>query len=320
MSNLIAVTIGDIKGIGINLLLKEWGDNKIKNFIIISNYKIVTKSKLFNKHKINLLKNKNEIKKYNKNKLNILNINSKNQYTNVLDSLKIAYKLTKSKLFIGILTLPLNKKEINKFVDNNFIDQTSYFSKLEKTKNSNMLFIFKNKFFTPITTHIELKNVYKFFKKKDLVISKIKNLNKTLKNDFKINNPKLVIAGINPHAGENGIISKDEDTYLKPIITYLKKNNVNITGPLSGDGLINKNNLNKYDAFIFTYHDQALIPFKIISNFEGVNFTSNLKIIRVSPSHGTARDIIGKNIATSKGIINCFKAINKISKNRFKVD
>ena len=319
MNNLIAVTIGDIKGIGINLLLKEWGNNKLKNFIIISNYNIIKKSNLINKYEINLIKNEDEIENYDRNKLNILDINTKDQYTNVIDSLRIAYKLTKIKLFIGILTLPLNKKEINKFVDNNFIDQTSFFSKLEKTINSNMVFIFKNKIFTPLTTHIELKNVYKFFKKKDLVINKIKNLNYTLKTDFKINNPKLVIAGINPHAGEEGVISKDEDTYLKPIITYLKNNNINISGPFSGDSLINKNNLSKYDAFLFTYHDQALIPFKIISNFEGVNFTSNLNIIRVSPSHGTARDTINKKIATSKGIINCFKIINKISKNRLKI-
>ena len=80
--------------------------------------------------------------------------------------------------------------------------------------------------------------------------------------------------------------------------------------------MLSKNNLAQYNAFIFTYHDQALIPFKIISNFKGVNFTSNLKVIRVSPSHGTAVELIGKNIAKSDGIINSFKIINKISTNR----
>ena len=80
--------------------------------------------------------------------------------------------------------------------------------------------------------------------------------------------------------------------------------------------MINKNNFNKYNVFLFTYHDQALIPFKIISNFSGVNFTSNLSVIRVSPSHGTAKDIIGKKNVSSKGILNCFKIINKIYKNR----
>ena len=82
----------------------------------------------------------------------------------------------------------------------------------------------------------------------------------------------------------------------------------------------NNENLKNYDAFIFTYHDQALIPFKIISNYEGVNFTSNLNIIRVSPSHGTAEKLIGSNKVISKGIINCFNLIKKINKNRNKID
>ena len=179
-----------------------------------------------------------------------------------------------------------------------------------------MFLIHNNKFFIPLTLHIELKNVHKVFKKKTFMVNKIKEIIKTLKNDFNIKNPNMLIAGINPHAGENNTISTDESNFLKPIIQILKKLKININGPISGDGMINNTNLKKYDAFIFTYHDQALIPFKIISKYEGVNFTSNLNIIRVSPSHGTAYDLIKSNKASSKGIINSFKLINKIYKNR----
>ena len=127
----------------------------------------------------------------------------------------------------------------------------------------------------------------------------------------------MIISGINPHAGEEGLISNDEKKYLIPIINKLKKNKkINIDGPVSGDGMINKLNLNKYDIFLFPYHDQALIPFKIISNFQGINFTSNLNIIRLSPSHGTAKDLIGSKHVKTGGIINCFKIIRKIYKNR----
>jgi 4-hydroxythreonine-4-phosphate dehydrogenase len=126
----------------------------------------------------------------------------------------------------------------------------------------------------------------------------------------------MILAGINPHAGENKIISKDDSKYLLPIISDLKQKEIFVDGPISGDGIINKENLKKYDAFIFTYHDQALIPFKILSNYEGINFTSNLNIIRVSPCHGTAEHLIGSNKVISKGIINCFNLIKKISKNR----
>ena len=179
-----------------------------------------------------------------------------------------------------------------------------------------MVFVHKKKFFIPLTTHIELKNVFKFFKNKKNIINKIESLTKTLKKDFKILKPKILLAGINPHAGENNIISKDDNNFLLPIIKILKNKKIIIDGPVSGDGMINKENINIYDAFIFTYHDQALIPFKIISKNEGVNFTSNLNIIRVAPAHGTAENLIGSNKTTSKGIINCFDLINNIHKNR----
>jgi len=233
--------------------------------------------------------------------------------------LEVAYNLCIKKIFKGIITLPISKENINKFVDKEFIDQTSFFSKLEKNNLSNMVFIFKKKFFIPLTTHIELKNVYKFYKKTNMVVNKITKLNETLENDFGIKKPKLAIAGINPHSGENGVISYDEEKYLKPILSTLRNNKLSIDGPISGDGLITKSNIIKYDAFIFTYHDQALIPFKILSNYEGVNFTSNLNIIRMSPSHGTAKDFIESKYASSKGIINCFKNIKKVIKYRKKI-
>ncbi len=312
---LICVTIGDIEGIGIHLLLKEFKKEKINNFILITNINIFNKYIKFPKKRINIL-NKENLNKYNEKKLNILSFKTKNTHTNTMDSLKYSYEYTKKEIFIGILTLPLNKFKINKSVNKNFIDQTSFYSNKEKQKNSNMIFYHKNKFFIPLTIHIELKKVHRLFKNKARMIKKIKNLYLTLVNDFKIIKPKIVIAGINPHAGENNIISKDDNRYLLPIIKELKQKGIIVEGPMSGDGIINNENLKNYDAFIFTYHDQALIPFKIISNYEGVNFTSNLDIIRVSPSHGTAENLIGSNKIISKGIINCFNLIRKIKTNR----
>lgn len=319
--NLIAITIGDIDGIGINLLLSEVRKKNIRNFILFTNIKIFKENVKYPINKINIIdiNNINNINKkthYENEKINIINYETTNKYTNTLDSLKLAYKLTKEKYFKGILTLPLNKNKINLYVDKNFVDQTSFFSKLENSNKSNMFFVYENKFFIPLTIHIELKKVHKFFKNKQNSIKKILSIIDTLKNDFKIKNPKIIMSGINPHAGENGIISQDENKNLKPVIQYLRKMKIDITGPISGDGMINNYNLKKYDVFIFTFHDQALIPFKLISNYGGVNFTSQLNIIRTSPSHGTAENLIGSINASSKGIINSIKLINKISKNR----
>ena len=312
---LICVTIGDIQGIGIHILLKEFKKGKINNFVLITNIKIFNKYIKFPINKINIINEKN-FNKFDKKKLNIYNDITKNQNTNTLDALKYAYELTKKKKFIGVLTLPLNKHKINKSVNKNFIDQTSFFSNSENQKNSNMIFFHNGKFFTPLTIHIELKKVHELFKNTNNMVKKIENLYSTLIKDFNIKQPKMILAGINPHAGEQDTISKDDNKYLMPIIKKLNKKDILIDGPVSGDGIINNINLNKYDVFIFTYHDQALIPFKILSNYEGVNFTSNLDIIRVSPSHGTAENLIGSNKVISKGIINCFNLIKKIKKNR----
>ena len=312
---LICITIGDIEGIGIHLLLKEFKKGKINNFILLTNLNIFNKYIKFTKKKINEL-NETNLNNYNKKKLNIYSYKTKNTHTNTIDALKYAYELTKKEIFIGILTLPMNKFKINKYVNKNFIDQTTFFSNKENQKYSNMIFYYKNKFFTPLTIHIEIKKVHKLFQDTNLMIKKIENLYLTLQNDFKIKKPKIILAGINPHAGENNIISKDDKKYLLPIINNLKQKGIIINGPISGDGVINKENLKNYDAFIFTYHDQALIPFKMLSNYEGINFTSNLDIIRVSPSHGTAEDLIGSNKVISKGIVNCSNLIRRIKKNR----
>ncbi len=205
-------------------------------------------------------------------------------------------------------------------MNSKFIDQTTFFTKNDGKKVSNMIFIYKNIYFVPLTTHIKLSNVSKQFKKSYKFIEKIKSLNLTLLKDFKINNPKYIIAGINPHSGENGIISTEDSKYLTPIINKLKKLNIKIKGPISPDATVNKINLNKFNCFIFTYHDQCLIPFKIISNYSGVNYTSNLDIIRVSPDHGTAYDMVGKKNKSSLGIINSFKLLRKISANRINYD
>jgi 4-hydroxy-L-threonine phosphate dehydrogenase PdxA len=312
---LICVTIGDIEGIGIHLLLKEFKKEKINNFVLLTNIKIFNDYIKFPKKRINLV-NRNNLYDFDKKKLNICNFKTKNKNTNTMDALKLAYELTKKKKFIGILTLPLNKYKLKKNVNKSFVDQTSFFSNKDDQKYSNMIFYYNNKFFIPLTIHIELKEVSKSFKNKILMVKKIENLFSTLIKDFKIKKPKIILAGINPHAGENNTISKDDDKYLLPIINELKKRRIFIHGPISGDGIINNENLKNFDAFVFSYHDQALIPFKILSNYKGVNFTSNLDIIRVSPSHGTAENLIGSKKVISKGIINCFNLIKKINRNR----
>src|SRR5210317_1185984 len=141
---LTCVTIGDIEGIGIHLLLKEFKKNNIKNFILLTNIKIFNKYIKFQRNKINVI-NKINFENYNLKKLNIYSFKTKNKNTNTIDALKYAYEFTKKKKFIGILTLPLNKFKVNKLLSKKFVDQTTYFSNKENEKYSNMIFYYKNK-------------------------------------------------------------------------------------------------------------------------------------------------------------------------------
>ena len=321
MSKLIGVSVGDIKGIGIEILIKEWKKQRIRNFVLITNYKLF--KKYISSKKIDIKTYESSIKNnkliVSKDSFNIFDIKASNYDQNTLESLKNSYQLAKKKYFVGIVTLPINKEKINK-INSNFIDQTTFFTKKDGKIFSNMIFIYKKIFFVPLTIHIKLKNVSKNFKNSLKIIKKIKNLNTTLIRDFRINNPKYIMAGINPHSGEKGIISNEDKKYLRPIINQLNKVNIKINGPIAPDAIVNKKNLKNHNCFIFTYHDQALIPFKLISNYSGVNYTSSLDIIRVSPDHGTAYDIVGKKNKSSLGIINSFKLVKKIATNRSKYD
>ena len=320
MKKLIAVTIGDINGIGIEILLDIWKTRKYNNFILITNNNIL--KKYLNKKKINIkIKIINKYFKKNhligdKKFLNVYNIQAKNNNENTYNSLIKSYELVKLNYCKGVLNLPLNKEKIINNINKKFIGQTELYMKLDKKKNANMMFIFNKIKFISLTTHISLNNVNKNLSKKNYIYQKLILLNKTLINDFKISSPKIIITGINPHAGEMGTIGKEEIKLIAPVIKKLKIKNLFIEGPVSADSIVTKENIKKYDCIIFNYHDQALIPFKILSQNRGINFTSGLNIIRVSPDHGTGYNIVGKKIAKIDSILNCFKFINKIYINR----
>ena len=318
MTNYIAITIGDIKGIGIEILIKLWNKNKIKNIILFTDEKVLNKflKKRKINIKINIINQKFKNLNYKKDNLNVFTYVSKSNEDNTYKSLKYAYKFCYNNICIGVITLPLRKDLIKEKIDKKFIGHTEYFQNIDNKKYSNMILYNKRIIISPITTHIEVKKISKIISNKRLIYNQIKNLNKTLRIDFNIKKPKLIISGLNPHAGENGKIGKEEVKFIKPVIKALKNKKIHINGPYSPDSMLIKNNLKEYDCFIFIYHDQALIPFKYISQFSGVNYTGNLSIIRVSPDHGTAYNLIGSKKISNLSLLNCYNLIKKINKNR----
>ncbi len=317
---MIAVSIGDINGIGIQIIIKLWERRKINNFILVTNFELFKKYLI--KKNINININLIDLQKnninYKKNTFNILNYKSSSNEENTFKSLQKCYELCKKKICIGIVTLPINKNIIINKIDKNFVGQTEYFKIIDKKKYSNMLMVHKKLIVSPLTTHIPVKKITDTISQKLFLYNQILNIELTLRKDFNIKKPKLAISGLNPHSGENGNFGNEEMKIINPLIKNLKKRKILIDGPFSADSILLNDKIKKYDCFLFIYHDQALIPFKYISQFNGINYTGNLNIIRTSPDHGTAYDMVDKKNVSYSAILNCFKLIKKIKKNRNK--
>ena len=318
MTKPAAVTIGDINGIGIEILIDLFKKKIINNFVLFSDVKEIKRylNKRNHRIRINII-NYNKKKNINlkKNCLNIFTFSSKSPEDNTLKSIIFAHQLCQEHKFAGMVTLPIRKDLIIKKQLPSFIGHTEFLQKLEKKKYSNMILLNKSIIITPLTTHLKLKKVVNKITK-DNIYHQIKNLNKVLIRDLNIKFPKIILSGLNPHAGENGKIGNEEEKIINPSLTKLRKEKILVDGPVSADTMLQKENIKKYDCFVFMYHDQALIPFKLISKFNGVNFTGNLDVVRVSPDHGTAYQLKGNKNRSDKSIINCFKMVSKINKNR----
>lgn len=149
-----------------------------------------------------------------------------------------------------------------------------------------------------------------------LIFNKVKIVNETLKQDFRIEKPKIAVLGLNPHAGDNGVIGKEDDEIIKPALKKIFDSGVLVFGPYSADSFFGSNQYKQYDAVLAVYHDQGLIPFKTMSFGNGVNYTAGLSKIRTSPDHGTAFDIAGKNIANEDSFRQALYLAIDVFKNR----
>ena len=202
--------------------------------------------------------------------------------------------------------MPINKK---KFLKNKFAGFTEFFSNcIDNKKNENMLLYNEKKFSVcPITTHIQLKNVDKILSEKKLKssINNIINFYKKINKEINI-----IILGLNPHASIDFSENTKDKKLLNKVIKYFKKKKINISGPVSADTAFMENVNNK--VFVGMYHDQVLIPFKTLNKFDGINITIGKKILRLSPDHGTAKNLRGnkKNIS-NESFLRCIDFCSK---------
>ena len=304
---IVGISIGDLNGIGSEVVLKTFEDSRMLEFctpVIFANVKIISAiKKTFEStaaiHGIDTLE------QIVIGKINVLNVWKEhlelNYGTNddalgkyAIKSFIAATKALKEGKIDVLVTAPINKYNIQSD-DFKFPGHTDYLNQ-ELTGNALMFMVQDNLRVGLLTDHIPVNEVASHLTEK-LIAQKIETINQSLTQDFSINKPKIAVLGLNPHAGDGGVIGKEEDTLLKPVIKKLFEKGTLVFGPYPADGFFGNSQYEKFDAVIAAYHDQGLIPFKTLSFGNGVNYTAGLDKIRTSPDHGTAYDIAGKGIA-----------------------
>lgn len=316
----VGISVGDTNGIGPELILKIFEKKGMAEFFIPI---IFGSTKLFSYYKnaLNYTINVNGImnpKDALQNKVNVVNIWRDNLEIEIgkpteasgryaLESLEAATNALKNKEIDILITAPINKENIQseKF---KFPGHTEYLE--DRLNGESLMFLIHDDLRVGlVTNHIPVNKISETISQK-LIQKKARLIHKTLVQDFQIAKPKIAILGLNPHNGDGGVIGDEEQTIIIPAIQRLKDEEILAFGPFAADGFFGSEEYKHYDAVLAMYHDQGLAPFKTIAFGGGVNFTAGLDFIRTSPDHGTAYDIVGKNIADEASFEEAiFKAI-----------
>ncbi len=322
----IGFTCGDVNGIGPELIIKTLADPRLLDVctpIIFASNKIINfYRKSIPDSNFNFL-NIKDFFKINHRQINIYNcweeevaitpglLNETGGRYAVKSLLAGAQALKEGKIN-GLVTAPLHKKNVQS-IDFDFTGHTPFLKHLYEAKDVVMLLTAQNIKVALVTEHVAVKDIAENITRSN-ILSKLEILYTSLKKDFGIDRPKIAVLALNPHAGDKGLIGKEEEEIIKPAIKDAKQHNILIAGPFSADAFFARAQYEKFDAVLAMYHDQGLIPFKSLAIGEGVNFTAGIAGVRTSPDHGTAFDIAGKNQADESSfraaLFTCIDIIN----------
>lgn len=304
---IVGISIGDLNGIGSEVILKTFEDSRMLEMctpVIFANAKILS----FVKKSFTSTVQFHGVDKLDQvvvGKVNVFNLWKEGVDINLgtndekigeyaIKSFVAATKALKEGLIDVLVTAPINKYNIQS-EDFKFPGHTDYLDQ-ELEGNALMMMVQDNLRVGLLTDHVPLSEVSSHLTE-ELITRKIETVRKSLIQDFSIVRPKIAVLGLNPHAGDGGVIGKEDDSVLKPALKKIFDAGTMVFGPFSADGFFGSGQYEKYDAIVATYHDQGLIPFKTLSFGKGVNYTAGLNKIRTSPDHGTAYDIAGKDMA-----------------------
>ncbi len=323
----VAISIGDYNGIGIEIILKTLKDKEITEFftpVIFGSTKLLSHQKdKLDLERVNF-QGIHDASQIVDGKINVVNLwkdpievqfgkVTKTAGEHAFQSLKAAAQSVIDGHADVLVTAPINKDNIQS-EEFNFPGHTEYLG--EVWGGNPLMFLVAEKIKVGLVTqHVPVTKIGNGINKKT-VYNKIQQIHKSLVEDYTIQKPKIAVLGLNPHAGDNGLIGSEEIEIIKPVIDRCQKENQLVYGPYSADSFFHPENLEAFDAVLAMYHDQGLIPFKTIAFEEGVNYTAGLKYVRTSPDHGVAYDIAGKCVADETSFKEAIFLAIELYKNR----
>lgn len=323
-----AISCGDINGVGLEVVIKSFIDTRMFEFCTPMVYSHAKTAAAYRKEvgiqdfSFNVVTShdKSNVKKVNL--ISVMDDQIDISFGSVTkEAGELAYKsLTSATDALAsnhadvLITAPINKTNIP-WESDEIKGHTEYLAHYANEDNPLMLMVHNALRVGVVTGHVPLKEVSNVLTK-DKIVTTLEVFQKSLIQDFNIHQPKIAVLGLNPHAGDNGVIGKEESEMIIPAIEEFNANNGIAIGPFPSDGFFGSGQYKKFDGVLAMYHDQGLIPFKTISNNEGVNFTAGLPIVRTSPDHGTAFDIAGKNEADPSSFRNAIYLALDIYRNR----
>lgn len=323
----IAISLGDFNGIGPEVILKALS----KTDLTSSTPLIIGHRDVFEYYSVRSglqnnfyeLKDENSLKKGHINLLNLdlfseVHFNPGSLSSEAgLFSMKAVEKgidLTMNNICDALVTAPISKEAIQK-AGYTVPGHTEFLAQKTSSKKYMMMLVNDHLRVGLATIHIPIKDVAGELSKIS-ILNHLSVLNKSLIRDFSISDPSIAVLGLNPHAGDGGVIGDEELNIIKPALQQALFQNITVGGPFAADGFFGNKMYHEFDAILAMYHDQGLIPFKTLSFGQGVNFTAGLPIIRTSPDHGTAFNIAGKNQADERSFESAYKLAVTLSKNR----
>jgi len=323
----IGISLGDINGIGPEIIIKTFSDQRITELctpVIFGSNKVINfYRKSLPDYNLNF-NNTRELHKLNPKQVNIYScweeeINITPGQLNetggkyAILSLQAAVQALKENKIHALVTAPFHKKNVQNS-EFPYTGHTPFLKQAFGVQDVLMLMVADNMRVGLVTEHIPLSEVSNNISK-EKIHSKLRILKESLRRDFGIDKPRIAVLGLNPHAGDDGLVGKEEEEIIRPAIIEARKNDLLVFGPYSADAFFARGHHEKFDAVLAMYHDQGLIPFKSLAKGEGINYTAGLAGIRTSPDHGTAMDIAGKNKADEssfrEAIFACIDIFNK---------